>query len=533
MVLISTMTAFLMTAFSLAELGDGFGMFFDMYLLGLGWTETSVILSGILRGVVDLSLKSVAGDIIDKTSYDRRNFLAFASLSIAASSLMVFLVNGSDFDDKMIVYVVRSMESVALAFIPPIFNAITLSAFGPEMFDQMQIKKELCSHAGAILSSILSSIIAWVYYPNIEFVFLLPTAFALSAVFYVRFIPKGDPLMGRGFHMHTKLRDEQGCVVVNNETEGKDSPVAATYRDVFLDKRILAIIIADVFHVIAEANVGLIFNETLADVGSYSSKNQNGNYYQRFLQYYAEGEDSYYTTYTDDAVMSREAIPLLATAGTTAREFYLFVFQMYADIHFLKFKYHIVTYFVLDIYCIELVMIGGTFVVGYYTARGWGRKPFYLLHLSMHSIRVLLLILCLYMNAGKGWLVSTELIGGLTGAFGIVNAFMRADILFGSGRMNVVDGYQATIRGIAATSSQYIGGVILENKGPMTSLIISFIISLISPIIGAMYVPETLGMREKDFKQEKEEERLLEKTKSLDHYDENSQAINYVHMELT
>lgn len=320
MVFISTMTAFLMTAFSLAELGDGFGMFFDMYLLGLGWTETAVILSGILRGVVDLSLKSVAGDIIDKTSYDRRNFLALASLSIAASSLMVFLVNGSDIDDKMIVYVVRSVESVALAFIPPIFNAITLSAFGPEMFDQMQIKKELCSHAGAILSSILSSIIAWVYYPNIEFVFLLPTAFALSAVFYVRFIPKGDPLMGRGFHMHTKLRDDQGCVVVNNENEGTDSPVAATYRDVFFDKRILAIIVADVFHVIAEANVGLIFNETLADVGSYSSKNQNDNYYQRLLQYYAEGEDAYYTTYTDDAVMSREAIPLLATAGTTARK---------------------------------------------------------------------------------------------------------------------------------------------------------------------------------------------------------------------
>jgi MFS family permease len=178
-------------------------------------------------------------------------------------------------------------------------------------------------------------------------------------------------------------------------------------------------------------------------------------------------------------------------------------------------------------------MIGGTFLVGYYTARGWGRKPFYLLHLSMHSIRVFLLILCLYTNAGKGWLVSTELIGGLTGAFGIVNAFMRADILFGSGRMNVVDGYQATIRGIAATSSQYIGGVILENKGPMTSLMISFIISLISPMIGLLYVPETLGMRETDFKEEKEQERLLEKTRSMDHYDEHSHAINYVHMELT
>jgi MFS family permease len=102
--------------------------------------------------------------------------------------------------------------------------------------------------------------------------------------------------------------------------------------------------------------------------------------------------------------MSRNAIPLLATAGSAA----------------------------------QLVMIVGTFIVGYLTAKGWGRKPFYVAHLCVHPIRVALLILCLYTNASSAWLVSTEFVGGLTGAFGIVNAFMRADILFGSGRFNVV-----------------------------------------------------------------------------------------------
>lgn len=460
MLAISTLTAFLLTAFSLAELGDGFGMYFDMYLLAVGWGEKSVVISQIFRGVVDLLLKGFVGDIIDKTHYDRRWFLGIASLAIGTSSLMVFFVNGAETSDKAFVYIVRSVESVALTFLNPAFSAITLSAFGPEMFDGMNVQKEIVSHAGSILSNILSAGLAWIIYPAIQFVFILPSLFAASAIIFVKYIPRGDPLMGRAFHLHTEKRDEQGCVVDTHQDEPE--PVPATYWDVFSDKRILGIIAADVFHVIAEANVGLIFNETLAGVGTYQSNNDDD-------------------VNDDDAIMSRSAIPLLATAGTAA----------------------------------QIVMIGGTFLVGYLTARGWGRKPFYIAHLCVHPVRVILLLICLWTNAGSGWLVSTELVGGLTGAFGIVNVFMRADILFGSGRFNVVDGVQATIRGIAATSSSYIGAVILEDKGPFTALSISFVIAVIPPIVGYIFVPETLGLRERDFKEEKQEERIL-KAASMD-----------------
>ena len=160
--MISTLAAFLLTSFSIAELGDGFGMYVDMYLLGEGWGETSVVVAGIFRGVVDLVLKSFVGDIIDKTRRDRRTFLALAALVIGLSSLMVYFVNGADMSDKIIVYTVRSIESVALAFLGPAFAAITLSAFGPEMFDEMNVKREIVSHAGSIVSAVLSGGIAWV-----------------------------------------------------------------------------------------------------------------------------------------------------------------------------------------------------------------------------------------------------------------------------------------------------------------------------------------------------------------------------------
>ena len=459
--MITTLAAFLLTSFSIAELGDGFGMYVDMYLLAQGWGEKSVVVSGIFRGVVDLVLKSFVGDVIDKTHRDRRTFLAMAALVIGLSSLVVYFVDGAETSDKVLVYAVRSVESVALAFLGPAFAAITLSAFGPEMFDEMNVKREIVSHAGSIVSAVLSGGIAWIFYPSIEAVFVLPFGFAASAIFFSRFIPRGDPLMGRGFHLHTEARDSQNCVIDTHKDEPE--PEAATYWEVFSDKRIAGIVAADVFHVVAEANVGLIFNAALAGVGSWSDDDGDD----------ANNADDDYND--DDNIMSRSAIPLLATAGSLA----------------------------------QIVMIAGTWGVGHLTARGWGRKPFYIAHLCVHPIRVVLILLCMWTNAGKGWLASTELVGGLTGAFGVVNQFMRADIVFGSGRFNVVDGWIATIRGVAAVSSQYLGALILEDQGPFFALSVSFVIAVIPPIIGYTFVPETLGMRDIDFKEEKAEERLF------------------------
>ena len=479
--MITTLAAFLLTSFSIAELGDGFGMYVDMYLLAQGWGEKSVVVSGIFRGVVDLVLKSFVGDIIDKTHRDRRTFLAAAALVIGLSSLMVYFVDGAETSDKVLVYVVRSIESVALAFLGPAFAAITLSAFGPEMFDEMNVRREIVSHAGSIVSAVLSGGIAWIFYPSIEAVFILPFGFAASAIFFSRFIPRGDPLMGRGFHLHTEARDSQNCVIDTHKDEPE--PEAATYWEVFSDKRIVGIVAADVFHVIAEANVGLIFNAALAGVGSWNDDGGDD----------ATNADDDYND--DDNIMSRSAIPLLATAGSLA----------------------------------QIVMIAGTWSVGHLTARGWGRKPFYIAHLCVHPIRVILILLCMWTNAGKGWLAATELVGGLTGALGVVNQFMRADIVFGSGRFNVVDGYIATIRGVAAVSSQYLGALILEDRGPFVALSISFLIAIIPPIIGYVFVPETLGMRDIDFKEEKAEERLLRAKKKAG-AELHANTCNYVEM---
>mmetsp|Transcript_3469 Transcript_3469/g.5096 ORF Transcript_3469/g.5096 Transcript_3469/m.5096 type:complete len:140 (+) Transcript_3469:115-534(+) len=89
-----------------------------------------------------------------------------------------------------------------------------------------------------------------------------------------------------------------------------------------------------------------------------------------------------------------------------------------------------------------------------------------------------------------------------------------------------IDGVQATIRGIFATSSSLIGAYILQYNGPMVSLGISFVISVIPPIVGAIFVPETLGMREVDFKEEKQHDNLQRAVKK----DNGQQDKHYVEM---
>ena len=109
------------------------------------------------------------------------------------------------------------------------------------------------------------------------------------------------------------------------------------YWEVFSDRRIMGIVAADVFHVIAEANVGLIFNSALAGVGSWSDNGDNGSNSSS-----SGGTDDSNGNADDagDAVMARSAIPLLAAAGSLA----------------------------------QIVMVVGTWIVGYLTAQGWGRK---------------------------------------------------------------------------------------------------------------------------------------------------------------
>jgi len=237
--LISPKIAFLLVGLALGELGDGLNIFQGIYLVGIGWNEGSVGLALSLMGLTALIIQPWAGDWVDKTTVDRRLFLAAASLLTALSASAILFVREGN-TDHMLIFVTKVTEGVAASFIGPCIAALTLATFGPNHFDKILASIILWGHIGAVLSAIMAGAIAYTFFPKIKLCFIIIGLSALVACFFVQFLPQGDPLMGRGFRGKVAV-DEDGHVehLTTDEDKNTDeeAPQAATYMEVFADAK--------------------------------------------------------------------------------------------------------------------------------------------------------------------------------------------------------------------------------------------------------------------------------------------------------
>ena len=247
--MLSPTIAFLLVSFSLGELGDGLNIFQGIYLVNLGWNEGAVGTALSLMGFTALAVQTIAGDVIDKTSFDRRKFLSVASIATALSASMIFFVQPGNSQHGLI-FVSKIIEGVSSSFIGPCLGALTLATFGPHHFDTVMASNALWGHIGSCVAAVLAGIVAYFMYPDIKYCFLVIAASALSAVFFVQFLPEGDKLMGRGFRGKQAL-DEFGHVEQLTKTDDGDpdevekqnqpiyneTPQAISYWEVISDKR--------------------------------------------------------------------------------------------------------------------------------------------------------------------------------------------------------------------------------------------------------------------------------------------------------
>jgi len=187
-------------------------------LVNLGWNEGAVGTALSLMGLTALIVQTFAGDIIDKTTFDRRKILSLAALLTACSALTVLFVKEGN-QDHFLMFGTKIVEGFVSSFIGPCLAALTLASFGPEKFDSIMANNVLWGHLGSSISAILAGSAAYFLYPNIKYCFLVIAFSALAAISFMPFLPQGDPLMGRGFHK----KDERKENLFENQLEVEDS----------------------------------------------------------------------------------------------------------------------------------------------------------------------------------------------------------------------------------------------------------------------------------------------------------------------
>lgn len=439
---LSPAVAFLIVSFSLGQLGDGLNIFQGIYLVTLGWNEGAVGTALSMMGFTALIIQTFAGDWVDKTQVDRRVFLSGASLLTALSASAILFVRGNS--QHGLIYVTKIVEGIASSFINPCLSALVLATFGPNHFDAIMASNTLWGHIGSVVAAFLAGLVAYLMYPNIKLCFLVIVASAVTAVFFVGFLPEGDKLMGRGF-MGKQALDEFGHVEQlgddSDNEEGMEEqidkindeePKASSYWEVMSDKRCFLLCLTGFFFHFANANVLLVLGELMGG--------DNG----------------------DDGAPSRAAIPLIGGAIVLA----------------------------------QLTMALATWIGDKLTHRGVGRKPLFLAGIVTLPIRCALIIF--WKDAGEAFLLSTQILDGLGGGFfSLIHPFLVADMTFGTGRFNVVMGLTASCFGLGATLSNFIGQHIVENYGHVASLLGSLVLSLIPIVIFGCFMPETMGDRGK------------------------------------
>lgn len=424
---------FAAVSFFIGELGGGLNYFQAMYLVVLGWNESAIGVALSLMGFTNLFMQTIAGNIVDKATVDRRILLCFAALTTAGSAMAIMYVREGN-QDHMLMYITKVFEGIACSFMSPCLTALTLANFGPEQFDSIMASNVFWGLVGYAISATLVGVAAYVFYPNIKLCFLILGLSAAAASALARHLPEGTPKLGSGFQVENRANDDLEKDE-NTSLFQRKSQEAASYWTVFTDRRTLTFCLTGFFFHCANANVLLVLGELMSQ--------GNGD------------EDE------DVGQAKRNAIPLMAAATLIS----------------------------------QLFMCLSVSAGDYYTKQGVGRKILFLVGLITLPLRCLLIILC--KDAGSKVLLLTQILDGIEGGlFRVIHPYIVVDLTFGTGRFNIIMGVTNSFFWFGRTTSTLFGQICVEKFGHAAALKLSMVIACIPIAIFGIFMPETIHLRQ-------------------------------------
>ena len=135
----------------------------------------------------------------------------------------------------------------------------------------------------------------------------------------------------------------------------------------------------------------------------------------------------------------------------------------------------------------QIVMVPMAMLVGA-KADAWGRKPLFLIALSVLTIRG-----CLYpLSDNPYWLVGVQLLDGVgAGIYGAVFPVIVADLMRGTGRFNVAQGAIITAQGIGAALSTTLAGIVVVQAGYSAAFLTLAGVAVVGLALYFFVMPET------------------------------------------
>jgi MFS family permease len=141
----------------------------------------------------------------------------------------------------------------------------------------------------------------------------------------------------------------------------------------------------------------------------------------------------------------------------------------------------------------QVVMVPMAMLVGA-KADAWGRKPLFLIGLVILPIRGVLYTL----SDDAYRLVAVQLLDGVgAGIYGAIFPVIVADLMRGTGRFNIAQGFITTAHGIGAALSTAVAGLVTVHAGYSAAFLVLAGIAAAGLLLFWLLMPETVGMQQK------------------------------------